>query len=155
MKDSPLYHRILHRRLEENQTAYAEVHLPEDSLWFDGHFPEEPLLPGVAQLVVATEVLEKTLGRKLAVGGFRRVRFRQAVRPGESIHVEVTPVRPDGLTYGFRIYKSKELSCSGVLHIAEPSREEGACRADGINWSSIAPNRNRKGRLKQDGNGSG
>jgi 3-hydroxymyristoyl/3-hydroxydecanoyl-(acyl carrier protein) dehydratase len=30
---------------------------PPDSPWFDGHFPEDPTLPGIAQLEMAVDAI--------------------------------------------------------------------------------------------------
>jgi 3-hydroxyacyl-[acyl-carrier-protein] dehydratase len=57
--------------------------IPEDSLWFDGHFDGEPILPGVAHLALAIEACAN--GRELKV--IRDVRFSLAIYPNDEIDV--------------------------------------------------------------------
>jgi len=96
----------------------ACVHVPADSIWFDGHFPEVAILPGVAQLAIIARLLEEALGKKVRVRGVSRVRFKQAIMPSESIEVQIRPKENDTLSYGFRLLKGQELVCSGFITVA-------------------------------------
>jgi len=54
--------------------------------WFQGHFPGNPVLPGVALLALAQAVLQQGTGREdLAFTGLRKVRFKGLVRPGDTL----------------------------------------------------------------------
>jgi len=55
--------------------------------WFEGHFPGNPILPGVAQLALVVEALARERGTALALGGIPFVRLRQLVRPGERLRL--------------------------------------------------------------------
>ncbi len=37
----------------------ADIHVPPDSPWFCGHFPGEPILPGVAQLGMVIDAIRQ------------------------------------------------------------------------------------------------
>jgi 3-hydroxymyristoyl/3-hydroxydecanoyl-(acyl carrier protein) dehydratase len=81
-------------KLEGKETSgglVAEARFAPESLWFSGHFPGYPIVPGVALLYLAAEVLRvgTAEGEKVTVKSVRRVRFRQPVRPGESLTVLV------------------------------------------------------------------
>src|SRR4051794_13482633 len=59
-----------------------------DEDWFAGHFPGNPVLPGVLQLealaqtgAVAVLADERTAGKLPLFGGVEDVRFRRIVRP--------------------------------------------------------------------------
>ena len=62
-----------------------ELEIPADLLYFDGHFPDCPLLPGVVQITWAIE-----LGRKHLplIGTFRSlsaVKFTRVILPGARV----------------------------------------------------------------------
>lgn len=97
----------------------AHVAVPAQSVWFDGHFPDAPVLPGIAQLSIVVQLLSEALGKRVHVVEVNRVRFKQAIIPGEFIRVEITPERSDALTCGFRLLKGPELACNGSLKLVE------------------------------------
>ena len=62
-----------------------------------GHFPGNPILPGVIQLealaqtgAIAVMADERFRGRLLLFGGVEKARFRRLVRPGDELVLEVT-----------------------------------------------------------------
>ena len=67
-----------------------------DEDWFAGHFPGNPVLPGVLKLealaqtgAVAVLADERTAGKLPLFGGVEDVRFRRIVRPGEELVMTV------------------------------------------------------------------
>jgi 3-hydroxyacyl-[acyl-carrier-protein] dehydratase len=96
----------------------AKVRVPAGSLWFDGHFPEIAVLPGVAQLAIVAGVLEEALEARVRVTDVSRVRFKAAVLPDQVLEVRIVPKEVDSRTYGFRLLKEQELVCSGWLAVA-------------------------------------
>ena len=100
-------------------TITATVDVPSESVWFEGHFPDAPLLPGVAQLAMIGDILSAALGKPLRVADASRVRFKLAIKPGERIDVEVAPRKNNTPSWGFRLLKGSEVACSGFLSLAE------------------------------------
>lgn len=78
--------------------------------YFAGHFPEQPVMPGVliieAMAQTAAVLVVHTLGPEsegklvyfMSVDG---ARFRKPVRPGDQLHVEVTKQRNRGNVWKF------------------------------------------------------
>lgn len=73
-------------------------HVPSDAFWVPGHFPEEPIMPGVliseamaqvAGVVFMSANTEKS-GQSLYLVGLEKFRFRRPVRPGDSLHMNVS-----------------------------------------------------------------
>jgi 3-hydroxymyristoyl/3-hydroxydecanoyl-(acyl carrier protein) dehydratase len=67
------------------------------SEWFSGHFDECPLVPGVALIALAAEMVKRQgceQGRRLVVSGFSSVRFRRLVFPGDRLLISVDPMPP-------------------------------------------------------------
>lgn len=97
----------------------VRVRVPAGSSWFDGHFPEFAVLPGVAQLAIVAGVLEEALETRVRVTDVSRVRFKTAVLPDQVLEVRITPKEGAPRAYGFRLLKEQELVCSGWLKVAE------------------------------------
>jgi len=65
--------------------------------WFEGHFDEYPLVPGVAFLAILAEAVKKhgqDQNRHLWVCGFSRVRFKRLTLPGEDLQLSIKPMPP-------------------------------------------------------------
>lgn len=95
----------------------ADVRVPQDSPWFAGHFPGEPILPGIAQLAMVRELISRTCHRKITVAGIRRVRFKQIIRPEDRLAIVVKPMPKNAESYSFRIMLGQQLACSGVMTV--------------------------------------
>lgn len=111
-----MWHELEDVRESADGEITARVTLSPDSSWFSGHFPSEPVLPGIAQLGVVLEALSHAAGRPLKVTGIRRVRFRQAIKPGDRVDISVKPAGEKD--YAFRLVVLEEPVCSGVMEIA-------------------------------------
>jgi 3-hydroxyacyl-[acyl-carrier-protein] dehydratase len=98
-------------------TASASV--PADSTWYDGHFPGTPLLPGVAILALVEEAIseaELKEGNQVTMTGVGRVRFRLPVKPDNRMVIEISREKKNvGFAYGFSVFLSGELACTGYL----------------------------------------
>ena len=103
-------------RSEENEIS-ADIHVPPDSPWFDGHFPGEPVLPGVAQIGMVFDAISKARNRDLRISGVRRVRFKRMIRPGDQLKVIAAPLNQEIGAYSFRIMIQEEAVCSGVITV--------------------------------------
>ena len=99
------------------------VRFEPSSEWFSGHFDECPLVPGIALLALATEMVKRQgleQGRRLEVSGFSRVRFKQLVFPDEELHISVAamPSGPEG-KLDFHITCCGETVAQGLLKARE------------------------------------
>lgn len=55
--------------------------VPGDSHYFDGHFPNFPLLPGAAQVELVVRFASRYFGTDVDVSGIKRVKFTNFVKP--------------------------------------------------------------------------
>ena len=103
----------------DNGAVTARVRVPSDSVWFDGHFPDAALLPGVAQIAMVLEILGAALDKPVRVADVSRVRFKLPIKPGERVDVEIAPKQKKMLSWGFRLLKGSEVACSGFVGLAQ------------------------------------
>lgn len=68
----------------------ASVTLDAGHAIFAGHFPGQPVLPGVCQLALVKEVLETHLQKKLLLKKADQVKFMAMVDPRRTPHLELT-----------------------------------------------------------------
>ena len=106
----------------------ADVHVPADSRWFDGHFPGHPVLPGVAQLSMVFELIAGAFNEAVMVREVSRVRFKQMIEPGDHLAVFAAskPEQPGG--YAFRITRNDHLVCSGSMTVAAADEQNRQTR---------------------------
>jgi 3-hydroxymyristoyl/3-hydroxydecanoyl-(acyl carrier protein) dehydratase len=82
---------------------------------FAGHFPGNPVLPGVALLDAALAGLAAAGGVNLTECQLTAVKFHAFVRPGEALTL-VSEMHADG-SLRFTIHRAATLVASGVLLI--------------------------------------
>ncbi len=85
----------------ESATAYK--HVDESEYYFKGHFPGNPIMPGVliveslAQTgAVAILSMEENKGRNALFGGIDKIRFKKQVVPGDTLKLEVKIIKRKG-----------------------------------------------------------
>ena len=88
--------------------------------YFQGHFPRQPVMPGVLVIecmaqtaaVLVVETLEGAAAGKLVYFmSIEDCRFRKPVVPGDRLHIQVTKIRRRGSVWKF----SGEARVDGVL----------------------------------------
>ncbi len=99
------------------------IRFEPSSQWFSGHFDECAVVPGVALLALAAEMVKRQgreQGRRLEVCGFSRVRFKQLVFPDEELYISVAamPSRPEA-KLDFRITCRGDIVAQGFLKACE------------------------------------
>jgi 3-hydroxyacyl-[acyl-carrier-protein] dehydratase len=83
--------------LAPGEHVVARYRVTGDEAFLAGHFPGNPIFPGVLQLealaqagAVALLADERFAGRLPLFGGVEDARFRRVVRPGDEMTLEVT-----------------------------------------------------------------
>ncbi len=89
--------------LEEGKRAIGLKNVTANEEFFNGHFPEFPVMPGVlivealAQVgAVAALSLEQNKGRLALFAGIDHCRFKKQVVPGDTLRLEVELVKMRG-----------------------------------------------------------
>lgn len=115
-----MWHEITLQHPSPESELYADVQVPAESPWFQGHFPANPVLPGIAQLGMVFDVIRKSLRTDLRVVQVSRVRFKQMVRPEDRLTLRVFPKAGRSGWYAFRLVNHEELVCLGDIRV-EPA----------------------------------
>lgn len=81
--------------------GYKCVTFRED--FFRGHFPQEPVMPGVLTLEALAQVgavailsLEENKGKTAYFGGIQKCKFRGKIVPGDKVRLETKIIRRKG-----------------------------------------------------------
>ena len=83
--------------LEEGKRIVALKYVKAEEYYFEGHFPQEKVMPGVLQIeslaqagAVAILSAPQYKGKIAYFGGIKEAKFRQKVTPGDCLRLEVT-----------------------------------------------------------------
>ena len=99
---------------ERTATTYAaDLTFDGDAAYFQGHFPDFAVLPGVIQLGTAHRLAEAFIGHARTLRQVKKMKFSHVLRPGEAVHFTLTKMSDDEFTYDFR--KGDVPCASGVL----------------------------------------
>jgi len=101
----------------------AGADVPENSVWFKGHFPGEPILPGIALLSAVYEAVLKDASRRgepLRISALKRVRFTGPVLPGEKLSLVLAREVQNGeILFHFKVAVREKTVCSGLMTVAK------------------------------------
>lgn len=107
------------------------VPIPTDYVFFRGHFPKAPMLPGVVQLSeIVVPIVRQRHPELGALKQLRRVRFKRPVLPGDTLQVELGAIERlggagDRADVRFDLRIGAAIVATGVLSF-EIARSESA-----------------------------
>ena len=85
----------------EGAVGYKNVTYNEP--WFAGHFPQEPVMPGVLTIEALAQVgavailsKEENHGKTAYFGGIQKCRFRGKIVPGDKVRLETKIIKQKG-----------------------------------------------------------
>lgn len=90
-------------KLEPLKGAVGYKNVTMNEYFFNGHFPQEPVLPGVIIIEALAQVGaiallydERFRGKIAYFGGIKNARFREKVVPGDRLRLEVEIIKMKG-----------------------------------------------------------
>ena len=82
--------------VEPGKSIKAVKNVDESEYYFKGHFPQNPIMPGVLMLeaiaqagAIAVLLLPENKGKLALFAGIDKARFKKIVRPGDKLEIEV------------------------------------------------------------------
>ena len=105
-----------HKRLieKEGQRALFELTAPHDLLYFDGHFPNAPILPGVAQVDWAVMFSRECFELPPVFRSIHALKFQQVIRPESAFSLELLHDAAKGCV-SFKYFSPIGVHASGRL----------------------------------------
>ena len=100
----PAFRLLESRATDEGWTCRVQALDPNPAC--EGHFPGEPIVPGVAQLGLAQDLIREVTGNAHRLTAIRSLKLRRLIRPGEALDVRLGRPAADG---ALRF----EMSCDG------------------------------------------
>lgn len=111
--------------IDDEGVCHAEYRVKEDEFFCTGHFPGNPIVPGVIQCEIMAQscallVKEEIKGKTTLYTGIDKVRFKHLVRPGDLVEVTARlKSRRASLFYCDAVLKvDGNVCCKGELSFA-------------------------------------
>lgn len=76
--------------VEQEQSIALWLHVHPDTHWFKGHFPQQPILPGVVQTHWACELGRRLFDIDQPFSDLQNLKFQRPVLPDTVLHLELT-----------------------------------------------------------------
>lgn len=95
----------------KKDSDYVEygVVFPKSCNFFEGHFTNFPVLPGVVQLFFANYFAQEAFGLKVSTESVKKIKFSKIIKPDEKLAL-IFEKKGNSITY---TYKKDEQICSG------------------------------------------
>jgi 3-hydroxymyristoyl/3-hydroxydecanoyl-(acyl carrier protein) dehydratase len=100
--------------------ALLRLKLPLGLLYFQGHFPESPILPGVVQIDWALRLGRELFPLQGEFQGMEALKFQQVLQPGDEVDLELEFKEPRN-ALAFRFSSPRGRHSSGLLLFSGPA----------------------------------
>ncbi|MCF8482370.1 MAG: AMP-binding protein [Rhodospirillum sp.] len=114
----PSHQPIIHAEQRKGTTVTLSLTIPEDLLYYQGHFDGYPLLPGIIQIHWVAERASASFGLSPTPTAMSRLKFHQPILPGAQITLSLTHDPAKG-SVTFHYASDAGDHASGVLKWAE------------------------------------
>ena len=89
------------RVMERGENSIAlEFSIPEANPYFEGHFPDFPILPGIGQIELIIRFASKYFGTGIDFSEIRRIKFTNVIRPSVPLALKL---EKDGAAVSFKM----------------------------------------------------
>ena len=112
-----MWHFIKEINIFRNGEISAFVEIPVGSAWFSGHFPNDPILPGIAQIDMVHNLVGQVLDDKASIKRLNRIRFKKIIRPGDQLEIKTSAIDTETGSFSFCIMVSADIVCNGNMTI--------------------------------------
>ena len=102
------------------KSATIEMTISPELHWFDGHFPGQPVLPGVVQTHWAALLAFAMFNPPEEFSGLTRLKFKTPLLPHQTVFLQLTDNPSRSLT-NYRFHSDDIDYSSGTLHFGDPA----------------------------------
>jgi len=101
--------------IEKNENSVSLIFtIPKDSLYFDGHFPDYPILPAVAQIDIVVNFASQNFGTDIIISQIKRTKFLKVITPSLSLLLKLEK-KDASLNFKMTDPDSSEVYSSGSI----------------------------------------
>jgi 3-hydroxymyristoyl/3-hydroxydecanoyl-(acyl carrier protein) dehydratase len=111
--------RVLSLTGDESQ-VFVQLDISPDLDWFRGHFPDQPVLPGVVQLHWAVLVAQACYDLTAAPKEIKRLKFKNIVTPPQLLELTVSLQGSDEVQFDFS-HSGARFSEGRLIFTASPA----------------------------------
>lgn len=113
---------LLENVSRSDNAVHADATFLSDSLYFQGHFPTFPLLPGVVQVYFACVFAERFFGVAVRPTQISRLKFARIIFPNETVSFALSLAgTSDASVVGFSFKKGERVCSEGTLKTFLPA----------------------------------
>jgi len=116
---------------QPNQSLLAYKNVTVNEPFFNGHFPEQPIMPGVLIVEALAQAVgllmlksnESSVGGRFLLAGIDEARFKRVVEPGDQLQLEVKVLVAKRNVWKCTAMASVagQLACSAVIMVMRGS----------------------------------
>jgi 3-hydroxyacyl-[acyl-carrier-protein] dehydratase len=106
------FYTILSKKKNSENSFSATIVINENHAVFDGHFPQNPVVPGVCMLQMVKDLMEDELHKSIQLQSIGNVKFTAVVNPAQNpeLDIKISYELSDGKSYKINsIISSKEV----------------------------------------------
>ncbi len=125
-------------KINPRKSVVAQKNVSFNEPFFNGHFPGEPVMPGVLQIEAMAQaggimgLYNQNADKDVSIAflGIDKARFRNVVRPGDVLRIEVEMLQDRRSTIRFagKCFVGQKLACEAELMamVTKRTKEDGA-----------------------------
>lgn len=103
------------RKIERDQQVVEfSLHIPPNTRWFEGHFVDQPIFPGVAQVFWAEYFAREEFSLPECGYQIKSLKFINMLLPNEDVQLHIENM-PEKESWKFKFYNADGIFSSGTV----------------------------------------
>lgn len=127
LKNTAPYIFVDKAEVEVGKSAHGVKNFAHNEWYFQCHFPDDPIVPGVFQIEAITQTtalavhpLEGMEGKKILLKKFVNIDFIHGVRPGDQLHIDANIIS----------FRRGIIKAEGEAYLMEDGQKKITCKAE-------------------------
>ena len=127
LKNTAPYIFVDKAEVEVGKSAHGVKNFAHNEWYFQCHFPDDPIVPGVFQIEAITQTtalaihpIEGMEGKKILLKKFVNIDFIHGVRPGDQLHIDANIIS----------FRRGIIKAEGEAYIMEDGQKKITCKAE-------------------------
>ena len=114
MFESNIAEPVMQNITKTNSALIADLTFLKDSMYFNGHFPNHPVLPGVIQMHFVLFFIKQYFNKQVNDYHIMKLKFSNLILPDTCVHFELTRTEENEFTFNYA-NKDKKYSVGKIL----------------------------------------